>query len=93
MEPKFESIRGTFKVTLYNSKKSNLINDEFVSKIKSYCKKPRTKESIAKYFGYDEKHPAYFINSYVVPLINKGILEYTIPGKPRSKNQKIYTIE
>ena len=46
-----------------------LIFDNFVSKIKAYCKTPRTKESLAKFFGYDEKHPAYFINSYVIPLI------------------------
>lgn len=39
MEPKFESVRGTFKVTLYNSKKTNIINEDFVSKIKAYCKR------------------------------------------------------
>ena len=93
MEPKFESVRGTFKVTLYNSKKTDIINGDFVSKIKAYCKTPRTKESLAKFFGYDEKHPAYFINSYVIPLIEQGILAYTIPNKPKSKNQKIYTVE
>lgn len=93
MEPKFESVRGTFKVTLYNSKKTDIINDNFLSKIKAYCKTPRTKESLAKFFGYDEKHPAYFINSYVIPLIEQGILAYAIPSKPRSKNQKIYTVE
>lgn len=93
MEPKFESVRGTFKVTLYNSKKTDIINEDFVSKIKAYCKTPRTKESLAKFFGYDEKHPAYFINSYVIPLIEQEILAYTIPNKPRSKKQKIYTVE
>lgn len=91
MDPKFESERGVFKVTLYNSKKVEAINDSFVSKIKTYCKVPRTKESLAKYFGYDEKHPTYFIKSYVNPLIEEGILAYTIPNRPKSKNQKIYT--
>ncbi len=93
MEPKFESIRGTFKVTLYNSKKTDVVNDDLVSKIKAYCKTPRTKESLAKFFGYDEKHPSYFINSYIIPLIEQGVLAYTIPSKPKSKNQKICTIE
>jgi len=93
IEPKFESERGTFKVTLYNLKKEDIVNDDFISKIKLYCKIPRTKESLAKHFGYDEKHPAYFISSYVMPLIEKGILAYTIPTKPKSKNQKIYTVE
>lgn len=93
MEPKFESIRGTFKVTLYNSKKAEGVNDNFVTKITTFCKTPRTKESLSKFFGYDEKHPAYFMNLYVIPLIEQGILAYTIPDKPKSKNQRIYTIE
>ncbi|MBQ8293330.1 MAG: putative DNA binding domain-containing protein [Bacilli bacterium] len=93
LEPKFESSRGTFKVTLYNSKKEDIINDDFISKIKIYCKTPRTKESLSKFFGYNEKHPSYFINSHVMPLIEQGILAYTIPNKPKSKNQKIYTVE
>ena len=92
MEPKFESTRGTFKVTLYNKKKEDNLNNEFVTKIKNYCKTPRSKESLAKFFGYDENHPAYFINSYILPLIEQGILAYTIPNKPRSKNQRIYAV-
>lgn len=92
MEPKFESSRGTFTVTLYNSKKTDIINDDFISKIKTYCNTPRTKESLAKYFGYNEKYPSYFINTYVVPLIEQGILAYSFPDKPKSKNQKIYTV-
>lgn len=93
MPPKFENIRGTFKVTLYNTKRIDIVNDELISKIKIYCKTPRTKESLSKYFGYDDKHPAYFMNSYIIPLIEQGILAYTIPNKPKSKNQKIYTVE
>ncbi len=93
MEPKFENNRGTFKVTLFNSKKVEVINEDFISKIKAYCKIPRSKESLAKFFQYDEKHPAYFINSFVVPLIEQGILAYTIPTKIKSKNQRIYTVE
>ena len=85
-EPKFENNRGTFKVTLYNEKAENpKISDEIVS----FCKKPRTKETLAKQFGYDEKHPTYFIKNYVLPLIEEGKLRYTIPEKPKSKNQQI----
>lgn len=61
--------------------------------IKSYCQTPRTKESIAKFFGFDEKHPSYFFNSYIILLINQGLLAYTIPNKPKSKYQKIYTVK
>lgn len=93
MELKFECVRGTFKVTLYNLKKTDILNDDFVLKLKSFCKTPRTKESIAKFFTYNEKHPSYFINTFVIPLIEQGVLAYTIPNKPKSKNQRIYTVE
>ena len=91
MDPKFENDRGNFKVTIYNSKKNEIINDDFKENIKEYCKTPRSKESIAKHFGFDEKHPSYFIKSYILPLIEEGVLGYTLPNKPKSKNQRIYT--
>lgn len=86
LEPKFENLRGTFKVTLYNKKHS--VSD-FQSKIIEFCRKPRSKETLAKEFGFDEKHPAYFINNFVLPLIEQGKLRYTIPDKPKSRNQQI----
>ncbi len=92
-DPKFEDERGTFKVTLYNRKKDKTRDEAFVEKIKKYCTIPRTKEEIAKFLGFDDKHPAYCINTYIMPLINDGILSFTIPDKPKSKNQKIYTTE
>ena len=54
-----------------------------------FCRKPRTKEVLAKQFGFDEKHPAYFMKNYIIPLIEEGKLKYTIPEKPKSKNQQI----
>ena len=86
MEPKFEDMRGTFKVTLYNSKR---VQADLSEQIIEFCRKPQTKEVLAKEFGFDEKHPAYFINNYILPLIDEGKLKYTIPEKPKSKNQKI----
>ena len=85
-EPKFEDFRGSFKVTLYNKK---VIYNDFQSKIVDFCRKPRTKAVLAKEFGFDEHHPSYFINNYVMPLIAEGKLRYTIPEKPKSKNQQI----
>lgn len=92
LPPKFEDDRGVFKVTLYNAKIKEA-KENITDKIIEICKKPRTKDFLAKEFGFDEKHPAYFINSYVKPLIEKGILKYTIPNKPKSKNQKIVIAE
>ena len=88
LEPQFENLRGNFKVTLYNKK---AVKDDLQTKLLAFCRKPRTKEALAREFGFDEKHPAYFINNYVVPLIAAGKLSYTIPDKPKSKNQQIVT--
>ena len=86
LESKFENIRGTFKVTLYNEKRAdNRLSDEIIE----FCRKPRTKEVLARQFGFDEKHPAYFIKNYIIPLIDEGKLRYTIPEKPKSKNEPI----
>ena len=90
LEPKFESIRGSFKVTLYNApRKETNISDEIVA----FCAKPRSKEVLAKQFGFEEKRPTYFINNYVIPLIEEGRLRYTIPEKPKSKNQQIVSVD
>lgn len=87
--PKFENARGVFKVTLYNKKASE---SDLFARIIEFCRKPRSKESLAKEFGFDEKHPAYFMNNYVIPLILDGKLRYTIPDKPKSKNQQIVIV-
>lgn len=89
LPPKFEDNRGVFKVTLYNSKIVSELTNEISKKIIELCNNPRTKEFLAKELGFDEKHPSYFINNYVKPLIDKGILKYTIPNKRKSKNQRI----
>ena len=92
LSPKFENSRGSFKVTLFNEKKNNAIDDDFILKITAFCSVPRSKNVLAKEFGFDEKHPSHFINNYILPLIEKGILAYTLPNKPKSKFQRIVKI-
>ena len=92
VEPKFEEKRGSFRVTLYNKKVNQSYHDELIEAIKEYCKEPKSKEAIAEFLGFDNKHPAYCINVYIKPLIKDGILAYTLPDKPKSKKQKIYTL-
>lgn len=93
MEPKFEQDRGTFKVILYSKKKTEAIVEELVNKISAHCKTPKSKDSIAKFLGFDKKRPSYCINTYIASLVEKGIVSYIFPNKPKSKNQKIYTTD
>lgn len=87
-DPLFEDRRGMFRVTLFNGKSTP---EGLEQRIIDFCRKPRTKEAIAKEFNFDEKRPSYFFNTYVKPLVEKGLLNYTIPDKPKSKNQRIVT--
>jgi len=90
IEPLFESKRGVFKVTLFNKKSSDISTLDDLSKdIINFTITPRTKKELSENFGYNEDRTSYFINVYVAPLIEKGILKYTIPEKPKSKYQKI----
>ena len=90
LPPLFENGRDFFKVTFYNKeakdKFNSIVTDE---KIINFCSLPRTKSEIAETFGFNPKRPTFFINTYVLPLIEKGLLAYTIPQKPKSKNQRI----
>ena len=65
MEPKFEQDRGKFKVILYNKKmKAEAIDDEFVNKISAHRKTPKSKNSIAKFLGFDKK-PPFLLHKYL----------------------------
>ncbi len=89
LPPKFEVLRDTFKVTLFNAKMGNEASKKIFDEIVEKCQTPRSKEYLAKEFGFDGDHPSYFVNTYIKPLLEKGVLKYTIPNKPKSKNQKI----
>ncbi|NJP41161.1 hypothetical protein HCH52_08865 [Oscillospiraceae bacterium HV4-5-C5C] len=51
-----------------------------------FCIMPRSKREMMDYIGLtDSKN---FRERYLVPLLNAGKIEMTIPDKPNSKNQK-----
>lgn len=95
MPPVFESFRGNFKVTLYNSKQDNGYSFEansldITERILSFCKTPKNKEEIAKLLNIST--PYYVVTKYLKPLVESGRLSLTIPEKPKSKYQKFYSV-
>ncbi|MDD3439505.1 MAG: hypothetical protein PHI04_08850 [Clostridiaceae bacterium] len=54
-----------------------------------FCIIPRSREELAGRFGFDA--PAYFIKTYIQPLIEDGKIRMTLPNKPKSKFQKYYS--
>ena len=99
-EPIFENRRNEFVVTFcnYNINKEEQLysirtdkNYSIEEKILSFCKEPKTRTEIAAYLG--KKTVFYITNKYIMPLIREGKLQQTIPDKPKSRNQKYYTIK
>ncbi len=87
--PVFINKRGVFKVVFY--KKAVVGNKEadMEQEILNYCITPRSREELAKKFGFAA--PTYFIKTYIHPLIEVGKISMTLPDKPKSKFQKYYS--
>jgi len=58
-------------------------------KILEFCKTPRSTSEIMAFLGL--KHREHFRSEILQRLLNQGLLEPTIPDKPRSSKQKYYT--
>ena len=83
-EPVFQDKRGLFRVIFYNSSGQNTGGKPLT--LEEYCRVPRTRKEVANFLGVTQ---AYAIQRYIVPLIEKGVLAYTIPDKPKSHDQRI----
>ncbi|WP_455721679.1 ATP-binding protein [Agathobacter sp.] len=90
-QPEFIDERGNFVVKLYKyvsdvekQKEYELNNDELVL----FCKTPRTRKEIGEFLGLSSV--TYAIQTYVMPLVEKGIIKMSIPDKPSSPKQLFY---
>ena len=60
--------------------------DQRLVELTEFCSMPRSKREMMNYLGFtDSKN---FRERYLVPLLEAGKIEMTIPDKPNSKNQK-----
>lgn len=64
--------------------------EERINALLEYCKKPRDREEMMKFLGI--KHRTTFRSDYLNPLLDERKIAMTIPDKPRSKNQKFYSL-
>lgn len=91
-EPVFENRRNEFVVILYNEQKmqgSEMRSEE--ESILEYCKTPRSRDDIKKFLKL--KTWNYIMKQWIQPLLKEGRLQLTMPEKPRSKQQRYYTIK
>ena len=93
-EPLFESSRGVFRVTLYNENVRPLNSGgrgdvDLAEKLIRFCVKPKARAELAKELNLSSI--SYMMSRYINPLLKSGKLKMTIPGKPKSRNQKYYS--
>lgn len=60
-------------------------------KILAFCSSPHSKTEIADHCGY--KNTKGFTARYLKPLLESGLLQMTIPGKPNSRSQKYVAVD
>ena len=91
-EPKFENRRNEFVVTFYNKEdpEKDALTAEPAQDLLAFCHEPKTRQEIADYLNIETIF--YAMQHYVQPLITTGKLAMTIPEKPKSRNQKYYTV-
>jgi len=89
--PVFDSSRGVFRVTLFNS--SDLVvevsaksADDIDEKLVAFCDVPRTRAELSAMLNVSSI--SYMMETYINPLLVDGKLKMTIPDKPKSRNQK-----
>lgn len=90
-EPKFADERGSFIVTFYKADQIPKTEPEIesINNLLIFCKTPRTRKEISEYLGLSSV--TYAIQTYVMPLVESGMLKMTNPEKPRSSKQLFYS--
>ncbi len=86
--PKFEVIRGTFRVTFWNdlNPSGNDIDKTNLSEaVIQFCRIPRTREELTSFTG---KSRYYTMSAIIQPLVEQGKLRMTLPEKPKSPKQQ-----
>ncbi len=91
-KPEFEVSHGIFKVIFRNgtcAPEDEIDRTDIRRAIIRYCKSPRSREELTSFTG---KSRYYTMSEIVQPLLNQGVLEMTIPEKPRSPKQRFVSV-
>ena len=91
--PEWQEIGPTLRVTLYPHPEAKEISPPVtphvtphVEKLLIHCTTPTGREELQKRIGIKDRK--YFYEAFLRPAIKSGLLEPTIPDKPKSKLQK-----
>ena len=91
--PVFTDDRGVFKVTLYKAHSEPIMeHDDEIGEILAFCTRPRSRAELETLFA-ERMTIAYVMTKYIHPMVESGMLQLTIPDKPKSKNQKYVAVK
>ena len=94
-EPVFSDERGKFTVILYNSEKPetqnpNISLNEKELEILGYLNVPRSRQEILEFLGLSSA--TYAIQTYINPLVKRGLVKLSIPDRPTSQKQRFVAV-
>ena len=89
----YEEMGNGYLVTLRYEKQKVTTRDGVITEqvILTFCIEPKNTSEIMQYVGL--KHREHFRSVILKPMIEKGLLELTIPQKPKSPKQKYKTVK
>jgi hypothetical protein len=65
------------------------VQEDRVAKMLEFCRIPRNREEIQRHMGFNNRD--YFRKEILLPLLQTGLIEATIPDKPNRPNQQYRT--
>lgn len=86
--PVFLDERGSFIVKLFKGENRKAIGLQ-EQEILEYCKEPRTRKELCDFLGLTSV--TYAISKKITPLVERGLIELSIPDKPSSTKQTYTT--
>lgn len=92
--PRFESARGTFRVTFWPRRgregAERFDRKKAEDSLLAYCRTPRSREELVAFVGMSR---FYVMGHFVRPLVESGQLKMTHPETPKSKGQRFVTAD
>ena len=90
-QPVFLDEKGRFTVILYKYGErfgNDEVEEREINELIIFCKTPRTRKEICDFLGMSSV--TYAIQTYIMPLVDRGIIKMSIPDKPKSPKQLFY---
>lgn len=84
--PEFVNRRGEFRVIFRKADATSTSTTASDASLLEFCATPRSRQEIASFLGISSV--SYAIRVHIMPLVERGLIEMTLPKTPRSRQQR-----